>query len=146
MKNGHKVQEDCILLRKQFIISIMKNIPLLIISFVLLFTVSQPVSAQKNSGNKTTVSSGNETKQTVNEKVKIMTKELQLTESEQTQIRAIMNSYQQEKEKVKNQNLSKKEEKKKIEALKEIQKAKIKKVLGVKRFAKYAEMKKKDII
>ena len=124
----------------------MKNIPLLIISFVLLFTVSQPVSAQKNSGNKTTVSSGNETKQTVNEKVKIMTKELQLTESEQTQIRAIMNSYQQEKEKVKNQNLSKKEEKKKIEALKEIQKAKIKKVLGVKRFAKYAEMKKKDII
>ena len=124
----------------------MKNIPLLIISFVLLFTVSQPVSAQKNSGNKTTVSSGNETKQTVNEKVKIMTKELQLTESEQTQIRAIMNSYQQEKEKVKNQNLSKKEEKKKIEALKEIQKAKIKKILGVKRFAKYAEMKKKDII
>ena len=120
----------------------MKNIPLLIISFVLLFTVS----AQKNSGNKTTVSSGNETKQTVNEKVKIMTKELQLTESEQAQIRAIMNSYQQEKEKVKNQNLSKKEEKKKIEALKEIQKAKIKKVLGVKRFAKYAEMKKKDII
>ena len=75
-----------------------------------------------------------------------MTKELQLTENEQAQIRAIMNFYQQEKEKVKNQNLSKKEEKKKIEALKEIQKAKIKKVLGAKRYAKYAEMKKKDII
>ena len=33
-----------------------------------------------------------------------------------------------------------------LDVLKEIQKAKIKKVLGAKRFAKYAEMKKKDII
>ncbi len=124
----------------------MKKIQLLIVSVILIFVASQPVLSQKVNGNKTAVSSTNESKLSVNEKVKIMTKELQLTESEQTQIRAIMNSYQQEKEKVKNQNLSKKEEKKKIEALKEIQKAKIKKILGAKRFAKYAEMKKKDII
>lgn len=87
-----------------------------------------------------------ENKLTINQKVSILAKELKLTEVEQIQIKEIFTFTQNTKAKLKTQNLPKKEEKKKVEKAKDDQKAKLRKLLGAKRFEKYTELKKKDII
>lgn len=85
-------------------------------------------------------------KLTVEQKVKIMVKELQLTSAEQIQMTKIMNDMQKAKGLIKAAKISDKAKATKVEEIKEIQKKNIKKLLGKERYEKYKELKKKDVI
>lgn len=86
-----------------------------------------------------------ETKLTVQQRVNIMTRELNLTQEEQTEVFNVLNETQLGKEKIKALHLKKKEEKARINKIKDIQKAKLKKILGAKRFIIYQKLKKEDV-
>ncbi len=114
-----------------------------IILLGLLFLSAQmPAFSQKENkpanGNK-------ETKLTVQQRLTLMTRELNLTTEEQSEVRIILSGTQFNKEKIKALNLPKKEEKARINKIKDIQKAKLRKILGTKRYAKYQKLKKEDV-
>lgn len=110
---------------------------------VMLITAQMPAQSQKE--NKT-VSEKKETKLTMDQRLKLMTKELDLTANEQEEVSKVLTGTQLGKEKIKALNLSKKDEKARIEKIKDLQKAKLKKILGAKRFAKYQKLKKEDVL
>ena len=103
-------------------------------------------SAYSQSSGKSSKEEKKETKLTIDERVQVMTKELQLTTAEQAQIKGVLTQTQQEKDKIKALNLKKKVEKEKVEKIKDIQKAKFKKILGSKRYEKYRQLKKDDVL
>ena len=84
-------------------------------------------------------------KLTVTQRVKIMTKHLQLTTEEQTKMTHILKSTQQSKETIKASADSEKDKALKVDKIKEAQKANIKKLLGKSRYEKYKALKKKDV-
>ncbi len=121
----------------------MKNKVFILLS-VLLFTML--VAAPAQTTKKVVKDEKKESKLTLTERIQIMTKELQLTSEEQILVKQILTTTQQEKDKIKSQNLKKKDEKEKIEKIKDLQKVKLKKVLGAKRFNKYLQLKKDDVL
>jgi hypothetical protein len=115
---------------------------IIIVILAILFTSQMTASGQnKNSSTKQKI----ETKLTVQQRVNIMTRELNLTTQEQTEVFNVLNETQLNKEKIKAQNLKKKEEKATINKIKDVQKTKLKKILGAKRFIKYQKLKKEDV-
>lgn len=121
----------------------MKKIAAILLTLVLSFSFNAFAQKKQTSAPKTEVK---EQKLTVDQKVKIMTKQLSLTASEQAQVRAVLKYTQEEKEKVKAASYSKEVKDEKIEALKDVQKAKLKKILGKARYGKYKKLKDKDIL
>lgn len=121
----------------------MKKIAAIFLS--LMLSLNFTGSAQK----KQSASAKNEVKEqkmTVDQRVKLMTKYLSLTASEQAQVRAVLKYTQVEKEKVKAAGYSKEIKEEKIDALKDAQKAKLKKILGKARYEEYKKLKDKDIL
>jgi len=112
--------------------------------FVSLFFIYQIAAQSITSSSEK--KSASEQKLTVDERVSVMTKKLNLTPAEQQQGRDVMKSTQQKKEELKTSNFSKKAKKAKIDALKDSQKTKLKKILGKTRYDKYKKLKSKDVL
>lgn len=121
----------------------MKKIAAILLSLMLSLSFNAFAQKKQTSTPKAEVK---EQKLTVDQKVKIMTKQLTLTANEQAQVKAVLKYTQEEKEKVKAASYSKEVKEEKIEALKDIQKAKLKKILGKARYEKYKKLKDKDIL
>lgn len=113
---------------------------LLLLSFCLFVTQSYSYSQTKQKDNK------HEVKLSVDDKLKVLSSELKLTEKEKSQIKNTLTNYQNKKEKIKAMNLPKKEENNRVDKLKEVQKKDLRKILGDKRYEQYKELKKKDKI
>ena len=112
--------------------------------FSLLF-ISSLLSASIGSNITLTNQSDKTEKLTVAERVKIMTKYLQLTVDEQGRMTQILRSTQKAKETIKASAVSEKAKETKVDKIKETQKANIKRLLGKQRYEIYKDLKKKDV-
>ncbi len=114
----------------------------IILLLAILLTSLISASEQKENNS---IQLKKETKLTAEQRLTIMTRELNLTSGEQTEVLKVLTETQLGKEKIKALNLKKKEEKARINKIKDVQKTKLKKILGAKRFIKYQKLKKEDV-
>jgi hypothetical protein len=120
----------------------MKQISIILVAiFSMIVLVQEPVLSQTQKKEEK-----KEVKLTIEQKIDILTKELNLNKQEQLAAKKILVDTQNYKKKIKDLDLPKKEEKKKIETIKDNQKNKLKRLLGSNRYAKYTQLKKKNVL